>query len=103
MGEENKKKYYVPIWKKSNLTIEEAVAYSGIGRDKLRDMTKAYFEDGGMEVQYNVVDTDTLRAAQVDPQAYRDLVVRIAGYSAYFIELGHDLQNDIIARNENMM
>ena len=56
-----------------------------------------------MEVQYNVVDTDTLRAAQVDPQAYRDLVVRIAGYSAYFIELGHDLQNDIIARNENMM
>ena len=37
--EENKKKYYVPIWKKSNLTIEEAVAYSGIGRDKLRDMT----------------------------------------------------------------
>ena len=39
MEEENKKKYYVPIWKKSNLTIEEAVAYSGIGRDKLRDMT----------------------------------------------------------------
>ena len=37
--EENNKKYYVPIWKKSNLTIEEAVAYSGIGRDKLRDMT----------------------------------------------------------------
>ena len=39
MEEENNKKYYVPIWKKSNLTIEEAVAYSGIGRDKLRDMT----------------------------------------------------------------
>ena len=39
MSEENNKKYYVPIWKKSNLTIEEAVAYSGIGRDKLRDMT----------------------------------------------------------------
>ena len=37
--EGNNKKYYVPIWKKSNLTIEEAVAYSGIGRDKLRDMT----------------------------------------------------------------
>ena len=36
---ENNKKYYVPIWKKSNLTIDEAVAYSGIGRDKLRDMT----------------------------------------------------------------
>ena len=67
---------------------------------KLRDMTKAYFENGGMEVQYNVIDTKTLRAAQENPEEYRDLVVRIAGYSAYFIELGRDLQNDIIARNE---
>jgi formate C-acetyltransferase len=63
-------------------------------------MTKAYFENGGMEVQYNVIDTKTLRAAQENPEEYRDLVVRIAGYSAYFIELGRDLQNDIIARNE---
>ena len=86
-----------------NMRMHPSVLSNQGGIDKLRDMTKAYFEDGGMEVQYNVVDTDTLRAAQVDPQAYRDLVVRIAGYSAYFIELGHDLQNDIIARNENMM
>jgi len=48
-----------------------------------------------------VVDTETLKDAQVNPEEYRDLVVRIAGYSAYFIELGRDLQNDIIARNEN--
>jgi len=73
------------------------------GVDKLRDMTKAYFENGGMEVQYNVVDTETLRAAQVEPTQYRDLVVRIAGYSAYFVELGKSLQDDIIARNENMI
>jgi len=56
-----------------------------------------------MEVQYNVVDTQTLRAAQTDPLKYRDLVVRIAGYSAYFVELGHDLQNDIISRHENVI
>jgi formate C-acetyltransferase len=56
-----------------------------------------------MEVQYNVVDTETLRAAQAEPTEYRDLVVRIAGYSAYFIELGRDLQNDIIARHENVI
>ena len=42
-----------------------------------------------------------MRAAQADPESYRDLVVRIAGYSAYFVELGTDLQNDIISRNEN--
>jgi formate C-acetyltransferase len=73
------------------------------GIAKLRDMTKAYFESGGMEVQYNVVDTATLRAAQAQPTEYRDLVVRIAGYSAYFVELGRDLQNDIISRHENMI
>ena len=64
-------------------------------------LNKEYFASGGLEVQYNVVDTETLRAAQRDPGKYRDLVVRIAGYSAYFVELGTDLQNDIISRNEN--
>jgi len=56
-----------------------------------------------MEVQYNVVDTATLRAAQDEPEKYRDLVVRIAGFSAYFVELGRDLQDDIISRNENLL
>jgi formate C-acetyltransferase len=84
-----------------NLRMHPTVLSREDGVAKLRDMTKAYFESGGMEVQYNVVDTKTLREAQTDPTKYRDLVVRIAGYSAYFVELGKDLQNDIIARNEN--
>ena len=42
-----------------------------------------------------------MRAAQADPEKYRDLVVRIAGYSAYFIDMNHDLQEDIISRTEN--
>jgi formate C-acetyltransferase len=84
-----------------NLRMHPTVLSRDDGISKLRDMTKAYFENGGMEVQYNVVDTETLRKAQVEPTQYRDLVVRIAGYSAYFVELGRDLQNDIIARNEN--
>ena len=86
-----------------NLRMHPTVLSNQGGVDKLRDMTKAYFENGGMEVQYNVVDTETLRAAQVEPTQYRDLVVRIAGYSAYFVELGKALQDDIIARNENMI
>ncbi len=73
------------------------------GIAKLRDMTKTYFNSGGMEVQYNVVDTKTLKEAQADPTKYRDLVVRIAGYSAYFVELGRDLQDDIISRHENVI
>jgi len=86
-----------------NMRMHPSVLANQGGIDKLRDMTRAYFEDGGMEVQYNVVDTDTLKAAQASPGKYRDLVVRIAGYSAYFVELGTDLQNDIISRNENHM
>jgi pyruvate-formate lyase len=54
-----------------------------------------------MEVQYNFVSSDIMRAAQKDPGSYRDLVVRISGYSAYFVELSEALQNDIISRTEN--
>ena len=49
-------------------------------------------------VQFNVVNKSTLLAAQKDPQKYRNLIVRIAGYSAYFVDLSPDLQNDLIAR-----
>ncbi len=73
------------------------------GVDKLRDMTKAYFQNGGMEVQYNIVSTEMMKKAQVDPDKYKDLVVRIAGYSAYFVELSKDCQNDVISRNENRL
>ena len=67
----------------------------------MRDLTKAYLKRGGMEVQYNVVSSETMRTAQKDPDSYRNLVVRIAGYSAYFVELNRDCQNDIIRRTEN--
>ena len=57
--------------------------------------------NGGVEAQYNIVSTETMRKAQETPDAYRNLVVRIAGYSAYFVELSHDQQEDLISRTEN--
>ncbi|MDR2529918.1 MAG: hypothetical protein LBC65_00050 [Oscillospiraceae bacterium] len=84
-----------------NLRMHPSVLSEESGIAKLREMTKEYFANGGLECQYNVVDTQTLLEAQQRPNEFRDLVVRIAGYSAYFIELGRELQNDIIARNEN--
>ena len=83
-----------------NLRMHPSVLANDEGVAKLRQATQAFFADGGMEIQYNVVDTETLRKAQENPTEYRDLVVRIAGYSAYFVELGRELQDDIIARNE---
>lgn len=53
-------------------------------------------------VQFNVINRDTLLAAQKEPEKYRNLIVRIAGYSAYFVELSEDLQNDLIARTAHV-
>ena len=57
----------------------------------------------GFEVQINVVSADTLRAAQKNPAEYRDLIIRIAGYSARFVELAPDIQEDLITRTEHQM
>ncbi len=68
---------------------------------KLTQMMRAYFAIGGFLVQFNFVSTETLRDAQAHPENYRDLVVRVATYSAYFVELSKAMQADIIARLEN--
>ena len=60
-----------------------------------------YFENGGMEVQFNVVDTETLYQAQKNPEEFKNLIVRIAGFSVYFVEMPKVLQDDFISRTEH--
>lgn len=67
---------------------------------KLSSLIRSYFALGGHHVQFNIVDTATLYAAQEHPENYRDLLVRMAGYSDYFNDMNADLQADIIARTE---
>jgi formate C-acetyltransferase len=67
---------------------------------KVLAFVKNYFDRGGLFIQFNVIDKDTLLAAQVHPERYRDLIVRVAGYSAYFVELPRELQDEIISRTE---
>lgn len=67
----------------------------------LTALIRSYFRMDGHHIQFNVVDADTLRDAQKHPELYRDLIVRVAGYSDYFNELGEDLQNEIIMRTEH--
>ena len=71
------------------------------GLNGLVQLIRTYFQLGGHHIQFNVVDAETLRAAQRDPQSHRDLTVRVAGYSDYFCDLGETLQNEIIARTEH--
>ena len=84
-----------------NVRLHPSVFSTDDGVDKLREMIKIYMKNGGAETQFNVVSTETMRAAQENPDEYRNLVVRIAGYSAYFVELSRDCQNDLITRTEN--
>ena len=71
------------------------------GLDKLVHLVRTYFKLDGHHIQFNVVDAETLRAAQARPEQHRDLIVRVAGYSDYFCDLTPALQNEIIARTEH--
>lgn len=70
------------------------------GINQLAHLVRSYFKLGGHHVQFNVVTAETLRAAQAEPEKYRDLIVRVAGYSDYFCDLIPVLQDEIIARTE---
>jgi len=67
---------------------------------KLGHLVRSYFKMDGHHIQFNVVTADTLRKAQKEPEKYRDLIVRVAGYSDYFVDLSLNLQNEIIQRTE---
>ena len=72
------------------------------GITKVLQLIRSYFRMDGHHIQFNVVDAETLRKAQQEPENYKDLIVRVAGYSDYFINLGSDLQEEIINRTEQM-
>ncbi len=75
----------------------------GKGLTRLTNLIDYYFEKGGMQMQFNVVSRETLERAQKDPNKYRSLIVRVAGYSAYFVGLDKTVQQDIIERTEERL
>ncbi|MFX0005935.1 MAG: pyruvate formate lyase family protein [Candidatus Hermodarchaeota archaeon] len=71
--------------------------------EKFYFLLKGYFDNGGMQLQPNAVSTETLRDAQKNPEKYPDLIVKVGGYNATFIDLGTPIQNDIIDRLEHLL
>jgi len=67
----------------------------------LRNLIETYLRRGGVEIQVNVVSADELRDAQEHPENYPDLLVRVAGYSDYFVHLNRNMQAEVIARTEH--
>lgn len=84
-----------------NQKFTPQVLASDDGLDKLVQLIRGYFRLDGHHIQFNVVDADTLRAAQKNPEQFRSLIVRVAGYSDYFCDLSKTLQDEIIARTEH--
>ncbi len=83
-----------------NQRLTKNLFLSPAGREKLPQLLRAFVELGSFHWQFNIVDNETLRKAQESPDEYRSLVVRVAGYSAIFVELSLKAQNSIIARYE---
>ena len=83
-----------------NMKFNPQVLEGEDGLDNLMHLIRSYFRLDGHHIQFNVVDAETLRKAQAKPEEYQNLIVRVAGYSDYFVDLGVDLQDEIIARTE---
>jgi pyruvate-formate lyase len=84
-----------------NQKLTPALLQDEEGLDNLVHLVRSYFRLDGHHIQFNVVDAATLRAAQREPDKHRNLIVRVAGYSDYFCDLGSALQEEIIARTEH--
>ncbi|MGA2380631.1 MAG: glycine radical domain-containing protein [Spirochaetia bacterium] len=84
-----------------NLKFSPSLFEEGRNRENLVALIRASFALKGMEVQIDIVSSKTLRQAQKEPEKYPDLLVRVAGYSAYFVALDPEVQNNIIARTEH--
>ena len=84
-----------------NLKFHPTALHGESGARNLLALIKTYFEKSGFHLQFNVVDSDMLRDAQAHPERYRDLVVRVAGFSAYWVEMSKPLQDQVIWRTEH--
>jgi formate C-acetyltransferase len=71
--------------------------------DKLIQYTNAFFKNGGTHIQYNITDKEELLDAKAFPDKHRNLVVRIGGFSAYFVQLSPEIQDDVICRSEHSL
>jgi formate C-acetyltransferase len=86
-----------------NAKFSQALFKAESDRAALRQLIETYLARGGFEMQVNVVSRDTLLAAREHPEGYRDLLVRVAGYSDYFTKLSPKMQEEVIARTEHEM
>jgi formate C-acetyltransferase len=87
----------------TNMYLSSNSLKSDASRHRLSDLIQAYFDQGGAHIQFNIMDKNVLRDAQVHPEKYPNLLVRVAGYSAYFVDLTKQVQDSILSRSEHVI
>jgi len=89
---------YLPNGASHTITLSPSIVRNAENKKKFEALLHGYIENGGTALQINILDVDMLKDAQVNPQEYRSLLVRVTGYNAYFTSVGRELQDEIIAR-----
>jgi formate C-acetyltransferase len=92
---------YLPNGASHTITMSPSLMRDDEHRTKFKAFLRGYIENGGSALQINVLDVDTLKDAQKNPEEYRHLLVRVTGYNAYFTSIGRELQNEIIERESH--
>ena len=82
------------------MKIHPSVVKGREGSRKFLELIRSYMRKGGFHVQFNVVDSRMLKEARVEPEKYRGLMVRVAGFTQYWVELGKQIQDEVISRTE---
>jgi formate C-acetyltransferase len=102
-GKDEKDGYvnYLPNGASHTITMSPSLMRDDEHRTKFKAFLRGYIENGGTALQINVLDVETLRDAQKNPEEYRHLLVRVTGYNAYFTSIGRELQNEIIERESH--
>ena len=86
-----------------NLRLHPSAVEGEDGLAVMSALFRTYMKKGGLQLQVNVVDAETLKEAQITPEKYRSLCVRVTGYSAFFVEMGRKAQDELIARTEHLI
>jgi pyruvate-formate lyase len=94
---------YLPNGSSHTITFNPSILRNPEHREKFKSYLKGYVEQGGTCLQINMLDSEMLKDAQKHPENYKDLLVRITGYNAYFTAIGKELQDEIIARESHRM
>jgi pyruvate-formate lyase len=92
---------YLPNGASHTITFNPSIIKAPEHKEKFKAYLRGYIENGGTSLQINMLDAEMLRDAQKHPENYKNLLVRVTGYNAYFTAIGRELQNEIIARESH--